>query len=277
MTEIPEHLLKRAAARRAAMTGGDAPADAPAADAPAAAGAPAPAAVEKAAGKKAPAPIPTLDDAEPPAKPDIAVVAAAKRRKRTPLAAAAVLSVLPLWAFLYYFAVKPPPAGSNDPIAIGKEVYSANCAGCHLADGAGIKGGGTGQELKDGHVLATFADPLTMAHWIAYGAHDGARANNTYGDKDRPGGAEQLLPLEMPPFGTSLTPEEIAAVTIYVRQEISGGNPKDDPNFNVDTFTADPDKMAELVQEVIDLKAGGDPDIASIDGAEKTSSKKASK
>ncbi|MCU1354706.1 MAG: hypothetical protein JWM89_124 [Acidimicrobiales bacterium] len=273
MTEIPEHLLKRAAERRAAMTGGgDAAAAAPAGDAPAGDAAAAPAAVEKAAGPKAPAPIPTLDDDTPPAKPDIPVVAAAKRRKRVPYWAAPIVALLPLWAFLYLYAVKPAPAGSNDPIAIGKEVYAGNCAGCHLANGDGIKGGGVGQQLTDGHVLATFADPLDMAHWIAYGA-DGARPNGTYGDKKRPGGVMQLLGTKMPGFAASLTPEEIAAVTIYVREELSGGNPKDDPNFNVDTFTADPEKAAAIVQQVIDLKAGGDPDTKSIDGSESKSSK----
>jgi mono/diheme cytochrome c family protein len=274
LTEIPEHLLKRAQQRRAALSGGggdDAAADAPAGDAPAAA-ADAPAAAVTPA-KKGPAPLPTLDDDAPAAKPDIPVVAAYKRRKRVPFFGAAVLALLPVWAFLYYFAVKPPPAGANDPIAIGKTVYSEKCAGCHQADGSGIKTGGVGQQLTEGHVLKTFADPLDMAHWVAYGA-DGARANGTYGDKSRPGGAMQLLPTKMPGFGKTLTPEEIAAVVIYIRQDLSnGGKPlaQDDPNVNVDTFTADPEAIAAMVKAEIDLGPGGDPKTTTVDGSEKKS------
>ena len=144
LTEIPEHLLKRAAAARAAKSGDDAPADAPAAaegEAPAAAAAPA-AAVEKA--KAAPAPLPTLDEAAAAPKADIPVVAAAKARKRVPFWAAPVLALLPLWGVIYVFSVQPPPAGQTDPLVIGKEVYTANCAGCHQADGSGVAGGGTG-------------------------------------------------------------------------------------------------------------------------------------
>lgn len=273
MTEIPEHLLKRAAERRAAMSGGGDAAAAPA-DAPAAAsgGAPAAAVEKKAAAPKGVAPLPTLDDDEAPAKPDIAVVAAAKRRKRIPFWAAPVLAALPLWGFIYYFAIKPAPAGANDPIAIGSVVYSQNCAGCHLANGAGASAGGTGQQLNDGHVLATFPDPLQMVHWISYGAAGGARANGTYGDPKRPGGAMNIntLTAAMPNFDTTLTPEQIAAVTIYVRESISGGKPADDPKFNSTTFAADPEGAAAIVQQVIDLKAGGDPDLSKITAAETT-------
>jgi mono/diheme cytochrome c family protein len=272
VTEIPEHLLKRAQQRRAALAGGeDATEDAPAAAAPAEGGdAPAAAAVAKAPAAKGPAPLPTLEEEVVPAKPDLLVVTAAKRRQKIPFYGAAVLALLPLWAFLYFYAVKPPPAGSNDAIAVGKSVYTGNCAGCHLGTGDGAKGGGVGQQLSGGHVNATFADPLDMVHWISYGADDGARPDGTYGDKKRAGGAMNVNTLsgKMPAFGTALTPEEIAAVTIYVREELSGGDPKDDPKFNTETFAADPEAAAEIVQEVIDLKAGGDPDTKSIDASE---------
>ncbi|MDQ2825457.1 MAG: cytochrome c, partial [Actinomycetota bacterium] len=214
---------------------------------------------------------PTLEEITPPPPPDIAVVAAAKRRKRVPVWAAPVLALLPLWAFLYVYAVRPPPAGDNDPINIGKQVYTANCASCHLADGAGVTAGGTGQELKAGHVLNTFKDPLAMVHWIAYGEIGGARPDGTYGDKDRKGGPENIATLtaQMPAFGTTLSPEELAAVVIYVREEISGGSPKDDPNFNTTTFTADPVTAAADAQAVIDLGPGGNPDLSKLPAAEK--------
>jgi len=274
VTEIPEHLLKRAAARRAAMAGGETPAEgapsaAPAETAPSS-GTGAVAAVSKATTPKRPAPLPTLDDAEAAPPPDIAVVAAAKRRKRIPYWAAPVLALLPLWAFLYLYALQPPPAGANDALAVGKEIYSANCASCHLASGDGAKGGGVGQQLSDGHVLKTFADPLDQLHWIAFGAEGGARPNGTYGDPDRPGGAMNVNTLtgEMFAFGKTLSPEELAAVTIYVREGLSGGKPADDKKFNTETFAADPTAAADIAQKVIDLGEGGDPDTASVEGSE---------
>lgn len=276
MTEIPEHLLKRAAARRAAMTGGDAPADAPADAAPAAGAAPS-AAVTKAATPKAPAPIPTLEVAEEPAVPELAVVAAGRSRKRIPYWAAPVLALLPLWAFLYMFAVRPPPAGANDALAVGKEIYAGNCASCHLADGAGVKGGGTGQQLSEGHVLDTFADPLAQLHWIAYGQNEGARPNGAYGDPNRPGGPMNTATLGavMPGFASTLSPEELAAVVIYLREGLNDGKPADDPNFNTETFAASPEDAAAVAQEVIDLGKGGDPKLSEVKEAEKAKGAKA--
>jgi mono/diheme cytochrome c family protein len=268
VTEIPEHLLKRAAARRAAASGGAAPADTPAdAAAPQAAGAPA-TSVAKAA--KAPAPIPTLDEPDAPPTPELAVVTAARSRKRIPYWAAPVLAVLPLWAFLYMFAVRPPPAGANDPLVLGKAVYTANCASCHLADGSGVKGGGVGQQLNDGHVLKTFADPLAQVHWIAFGASGGARPDGTYGDKTRPGGAMNVNTLSgvMPAFASTLSPEDLAAVVIYLREGMNTGKPADDKKFNTETFTASPSDAAATVTEVTNLGKGGDPDLTKVKASE---------
>lgn len=266
MTEIPEHLLKRSKERRAAKSGADAPAEsAPAegTDAPAAA----PAAAAPTPAARAPEPLPTLEDRDAGAPPDIPVVAAAKRRKRVPYWAAAVLVALPLWAFIYVYAVQPPEAGASDPLVIGAEVYGASCQGCHGGSG---EGGSAGQQLNDGHVLDTFADPLTMAHWIGFGAAEGARPDGTYGDLDRPGGAMNISdhPGQMQAFASTLSPEEIAAVTIYIREELAGGDPADDPNFNVETFTEDPAALTAMVQQVIDLGATGEPDLTEVEGAE---------
>ena len=265
MTEIPEHLLKKAAAARAAKAGGEAPAEdaAPAADAPAAkADAPA-AAVEKP--KAAPAPLPTLEDAEPKPVVDIPVVAAAKARKRVPFWAAPVLALVPLLGVIYVLSVQPPPAGESDPFVIGKEVYTANCAGCHLPSGAGVTSGGTGQQLNDGHVLATFNDPLAQVYWEHFGTDGGARPDGSYGDGTQRNVND--LSNNMGAFDT-LTPEEMAAVVIYTREGLNDGKPADDPNFNSELFAADPAAMAALVEEVAALDPG-DPDaVAKLDGAE---------
>jgi len=271
VTEIPEHLLKRAQARRAAMGQGDAPeGDAPAAAEGAAAGSAVAPAAAAAPAKKGPAPLPTLEAEAEPAKPDSPVVAAAKRRKRVPYWAAPVLALLPLWGFIYMFAIRTPDAAPTDPLVIGAAVYTENCAGCHQADGSGVTGGGVGQQLNKGHVLATFPDPLEMVHWISFGALGGARADGTYGDPNRPGGAMNVhtLSAQMSAWGTTLSPEEIAAVTIYVRETLSGGKPADDPGFNSATFATDPTAAEAQVSAVIALGPGGSPDVSKIPGAE---------
>jgi mono/diheme cytochrome c family protein len=265
LTEIPEHLLKKAAAARAAKAGGEAPAEdaAPAAgDAPAAAAAPA-AAVEKK--KAAPAPLPTLDEAEAKPVVDIPVVAAAKARKRIPYWAAPVLALLPLWGIIYVFSVQPPPAGETDPFVIGREVYTQNCAACHLPSGAGAASGGTGQQLNDGHVLETFKDPLAQVYWEHFGSIEGTRADGTYGDGTHRD--VNALSNQMGGF-PDLTPEEMAAVVIYIREEIDGGKPADDPNFNSELFEQDPAAMAALVEAVAALKPNDPDSVSTVDGAE---------
>lgn len=272
MTEIPEHLLKRAAERRAAMTGGGDAAATPAGDAapaaPSASGEAPAAAVTPA---KTRAPLPTLDVEPVAAKPDIAVVAAAKNRKRVPYWAASVLALLPLWGFIYVSAVQPPPAGENDPLVIGEEVYTANCQTCHGTNGAGVTEGGSGQQLNEGHAITTFKDPLAMAHWLRYGAAAGARPDGTYGDPDRPGGAMNIntLPGNMPGLA-SLSPEELAAVVIYVRTEFGGDtyDPEAEQGFTVEAFTAAPSELEAQVEAVIALGEGGDPDLSGIERAE---------
>lgn len=263
MTEIPEHLLKRAKERRAALGGesGEAASDAPAAssDAPSAAAAPVPAA-------KAPkaTPLPTLarDDAPPP--PDTPVVAAAKRRRRVPFWAAPVLASLPLWALIYVNAVQAPPGGETDPIAIGSELFG-QCAGCHGADGAGSA---AGQQLNEGHTIETFSDPLSMAHWISFGS-DSVRDDGTYGDLDRPGGAmnTSMLSANMPGFAGTLTPEEIAALVIYVRSEFSDDlyDPEAEQGFTAEAFEEDPGAFATLVEEVEGLGPDGIDEVETIE------------
>lgn len=271
MTEIPEHLLKRAAARRAELAGGDAPAAEETTDATAAATGDAvdPAAAAKPAKKQAP--LPTLDAEPAPAVPDSPVVAAARSRKRVPFWAAPVLALLPLWAFIYVFAVQPPPAGENDPLVIGKEVYSsAGCLGCHGATGEG----GAGQKLNEGDILKTFKDPLEQVHWIAFGAAGGARDDGSYGDTNRPGGPRNIDTLTgvMAPYGDKLSPEELAAVVIYIRTEFGADaydpKAKTEQGFVADAFEADPAALTKEVEETIAVGEGGDPDLKEINRGE---------
>jgi mono/diheme cytochrome c family protein len=81
--------------------------------------------------------------------------------------------------------------GTADPVLVeGRDVWSSNCARCHGDSG----GGGSGPQLSDGKAEELYPDPADMDAVIAEG-------------KDA-----------MPSFGGSLTPEEIEAVTAYVRE-----------------------------------------------------------
>lgn len=219
MTEIPEHLLKRSKERRAALglpggEGGDAGSGGDAGAAPAAK---APATPAKAA---APAPAKAAPAPPPPPKPKPAYVRAAESRKSIPYWAMPVVALLPLWAFLYYNSVTIPESG-DEALELGAEVYGA-CAGCHLANGAGS----TGAKLNDGEVLKTFPDPVAMMEWIHLGSKEWVGgATGPYGDPDREGGPHDAADIsnEMPGF--SLSAEELAAVTRYVRETIAGEAP----------------------------------------------------
>ncbi|MCB0977753.1 MAG: c-type cytochrome [Acidimicrobiales bacterium] len=260
MTEIPEHLLKRAQARRAAAAGAKPAADAPAGDAPAAAAGEA-AAAPAAAVAKAPAPLPTLEQKAEAPKPDIPVVAAAKRRKRVPYWAAPILVLLPVWGLIYRDATIPPSAVETDPIVIGNEVFhvTGGCAGCHTADGSG---GAAGAQLKDGHALETFPDPLQMVHWVAFGHAGAAYPDGSYGEGVR----RPKITGAMPAFHDKLTPEQIAAVVIYVRSQFSPDqyDPTKEQGFTAENYEADPDAIAAEVEAVIEKGEGPAPDLSDI-------------
>ena len=223
MTEVPEHLLRRSKERRAALgldggggDGGDATPPAP----PAAAGEPAEPAGDVpavAAATTTPAPPPVPVEAPPPPVPPYVV--AAVTRPKVPRWAVPVLAVLPIWALIYAGTMTAGEAGITDPVlAEGEELYSANCAACHGANGEG----GTGRPLHDGDVLLTFPDPAEHIAWVV----NGSPASGTpYGDPNRPGG-QHVSQSDgfgaMPAFGSTLTEEQIVAVVRYEREIIGG-------------------------------------------------------
>ncbi len=73
-------------------------------------------------------------------------------------------------------------------------------------------------------MLLTFPDPQDHIDWVREGSAlvgDG----NPYGDPERPGGqhiAGETAGRLMPPFGESLSEEEIVAVVRYEREILSG-------------------------------------------------------
>jgi mono/diheme cytochrome c family protein len=260
VTEIPEHLLKRAQARRAALGGGGDAADA-ASPAPEAAAGAAPAAASAAPAKaKAAAPLPTLAEEPAKVKLDIPVVAAAKARKKVPFWIAPILLLLPIWGMVYDNSMTPAPKAETDPLVIGAEVFAKDCSGCHGTDGSGTAGGA---QLNGGHAIATFADPLAMVHWVSYGYADGARDNGTYGETT----IRQKIAGTMPAWHGTLSNEEIASVVIYIRSTLDKDayDPSKEQGFTQENYEADPDALAAEVQAVIDLGPGGTPDTSGIE------------
>ncbi len=223
MTEIPEHLLKRAAearSRTAGGGGGDAESAAPTATS----AAPAP----------APAPIAAAAVPEEPATPDPVApyVEAGLGRKRVPVWIIPVLLFLPIWAIFYVGYLERPPAAGGGLLAEGAEVYATSCAGCH----GGTGGGGAGHQLNGGEVLLTFPSLATgaafdgVAHhlaWVSNGtAGTDALSPLGYGDPARPGGGRVPGGLaQMSGFGGSLSTEELVAAVYYERFTHGGLDP----------------------------------------------------
>jgi mono/diheme cytochrome c family protein len=206
LTEIPEHLLKRSRERRAAMgRGGDAP-EGDSTDSGAAS--PSDAAPVPAAATPATAPAATVEEAPPPPPaPEPAYIQAAKRRKRVPYWATAVLAALPLWGYVYVRTLEPPPAGEDDPLVLGAEVYAANCQSCHGATG----GGGAGAQLSDGEVTANWPDWRDQAAWVRIGSADYPAA--THGALGKPTGGLGTMP-----GWPTLTDQQIAEVVLHERE-----------------------------------------------------------
>ena len=217
MTEVPEHLLQRSRERRAALGlgGGDAGsgggAEASSATPAPAAAAPAPAAA---------APVPAAPAAPPPPPPPPPpYVTAAMSRPKIPVWALPVLAMLPIWAIVYAGVLFVPEEGITDPVLLeGQGIFDQSCASCHGNDG----GGGVGRPLNAGQVVLTFPDPADHLAFVA----EGSPAEGTpYGSPDRPDGqhiARETPGGAMPPFGDSLSEEELLAVVRYER-EILGG------------------------------------------------------
>ena len=224
MTEVPEHLLKKAAEARARLSG-QAPPDSGdggsgGGDAPAAA-APVPAA--------APAPTPAVPEAPKAPEPVAPYVEAAEGRKKMPVWIIPVLVFLPFWAIFYVGYLENPPAEPEGLAFEGEEIYTGQCAGCHGGGG----GGGSGRQLNGGEILLTFpsfeSDPANYdglagnLHWVANGtAGSQAEGLLVYGDPDRPGGAHVPGSFGQMAGFSNLSPEQLVSVVYYIRHSFGG-------------------------------------------------------
>lgn len=210
MTEVPEHLLARSRARRAAVTGGGGE-DAPAPAATPATTESAPAAAAPAKVEAAAAPAVATPAAPEPTPP---WVEAAQTRKKIPFWAVPVLFFLPIWAVVYALTLDPPTE-ADSPLSLGEEVYlNKGCSGCHGASGAG--GGAIPALTGDGNVTEVWPTPGLQVAWIALGSDGWLAAGNETMENGKPvaGG--------MPGWAASLTPAEIMEVTLHERATMNG-------------------------------------------------------
>lgn len=218
MTEIPEHLLERSRARRAALgLGGGESGAAPAAPAEGAAPAAAPAAAAAAPAKAAAAaPVVAAKAPEIVLSP---YAKAANARKKIPFWAVPVLLFLPLWGFLYWGTLDPAAEEAAGVSADGTTIYEARCATCHGGGG----GGGAGPELMT--VTQTFPDFHSHVWWVANGSRAVA-SGSPYGAADREGG-QRVSGGGMPAFGTSLSAHDLLAVVYHEREAFGGASPEE--------------------------------------------------
>jgi mono/diheme cytochrome c family protein len=212
VAEIPEHLLARSKARRAALTGGDGaetpaatPASTPSSAASVAAATPAPAAPAATKAAKAEAAIPA------PVTPVIPRGQTFSRATRVLL-----MVGMPVWAFFYSGIFATPKSTVETPQQLGARLYAAQCASCHLANGAGQDAGGVGRALWKGEAELTFPK---LEEQIAFVRHGSCQKGVPYGNPDRPGGEHKALS-GMPAF-PDLTDEQIWAIITYERTVLS--------------------------------------------------------
>jgi mono/diheme cytochrome c family protein len=111
--------------------------------------------------------------------------------------------------------------GSTDYLALGEAIYAGqevgavNCAGCHGAGG----GGGVGPALNG--VLNTFGSCADHEEWVALGSSGfQAAGRQTYGDTNKP------VTSGMPGFSSTLSEEQLAAVTAFERVRFGGQDPE---------------------------------------------------
>lgn len=108
--------------------------------------------------------------------------------------------------------------GGTDFIAMGGELYNGApaCDGCHGANGEG----GVGPAFAG--VVTTFGSCADHIEWVTLGTSGfQAEGRPTYGDTNKPVGGGGT----MPPFGASLSEEQLAAVVAFERVRFGGADP----------------------------------------------------
>lgn len=213
MTQVPEYLLERSRARRAALgLGGDAPATP--APSPGAGEGAAPAAAAPAVGAPAAdlAPAAAAPAATVPAGPVAPLpeyVTDPGPKSGIPVWMMPILLLIPLWGIVYMGSFGE--AGVDAEAASPAQLYTTNCAACHGAVGEG----GVGPAIAGGESVLTFPDEAEHIEWIEQGST--ARRGQPYGDPNRAGGQRIATSGGMPGFAGQLTAEQILAIVEYER------------------------------------------------------------
>ncbi len=94
-----------------------------------------------------------------------------------------------------------PPAESSLLTSLGKNVYDANCAGCHGAEGRGMPPAYPPLANNQSIEMASAVNPIRM---VLNGGFP-------------PGTMGNPMPYGMPPFAQTLSDDQVAAVVTYIR------------------------------------------------------------
>jgi mono/diheme cytochrome c family protein len=222
VAEVPKHLLEKAAARRAALSGAPAPekaaSAAPTTESTAVATTAASTAVASAASPAAPAKggggggsvaLPTIPAGPPPLP---------RGSRFATVTSVFMLVAVPLWALFMFNAWATPIQTTETPEVIGAKAY-ATCTACHNANGSGSAGGGSGRPLWNAEVEKTFPDPLDQAAFLYHGS---CSVGAPYGAADREGGQHKGKG-GMPAWAGALTPQQVLYVVTYERHILKDG------------------------------------------------------
>lgn len=215
MTEIPEHLLNRSKAAKAAAKGGskDAPAASTGDATPVAAATPAESLPTESVPTES---LPNLDPEPEPAEPEPVYVTASKRRTRIPVWALPVVAALPVWAISFAGTMQQPDV--EDPLFVESTLFysDAGCSGCHGAAG----GGGTGYGLANGSVLETFPNPIDQMVHVARGS--AAILDESYGGERADGRRVSGALGQMPAQAGQISLVELELIVFHERATLSG-------------------------------------------------------
>ncbi len=238
MAEVPPHLLDRAKARRAALSGEgvEAPSPTPTDTTSPVASVPA-APVDPSAADAAGAAAPKVPKAGGrTAAPRVEKVRGAAFAK---ISSVFLLAGLPVWAIFMFNTWSTPQARADTPQSIGQSLYNANCASCHGGDGAGSDKGLVGRPLYNGEAEKTFPDPIEQAAFVKHGS---CGAGQPYGDPNREGG-QHAAKTGMPGFPT-LSDAQLIYLVNYERNRLQS-TPKDFPVNVLAKVGEDPTIAAE--------------------------------
>ena len=126
-----------------------------------------------------------------------------------------LLVAVPLWALFMFNSFATPFSRTLTPEKQGEVLFAANCSTCHLATGAGWDGGGIGRALWNGQAEKTFPVPLDQ---VAFVKHGSCGVGVGYGDPTREGGRHVGQQKGfMPAFTGVLSDVEILYVVQYER------------------------------------------------------------